>query len=147
MERAMKRLFKGMKLNFYKGFFTKQKMAGMLSSTEMFSLEVIRLLGKPTVGAFAKFINVPLSNATYKINTLIEKGFIKKSKSGKDKREFYLELTEKCNIINLDEARQQKLMDRVEKRLSAHQLKVLEQILIIVDEEIENDILNKELNI
>ena len=147
MERAMKRLFAGMKLNFYRGLYTKQKKTGTLSASEVFSLDVIRLLGKPTIGAFAKFINVPLSNATYKINTLIEKGFIKKSKSEKDKREFYIELTEKCNIINLDESRQPALMDRVEKRLSSHQIKVLEQILTIVDEEIQNDTLNKELNI
>lgn len=144
MERPLWRLFSGMKLNFYKGLFTRQKKTGTLSASEVFSLDVIRLMGRPTIGAFANFINVPLSNATYKINTLIEKGFIRKRKSEKDKREFYLELTEKYANIELDGMRHQAVMERVEKRLSPHQLKVLEQILVIVDEEIANETLNKE---
>ena len=147
MEKSVKHLFKGMKLNFYKRLFTRQKRTGTLSASEVFSLDVIQLMGKPTIGAFAKFINVPLSNATYKINTLIEKGFIRKSKSEKDKREFYLELTEKYANTEFDESKQQLIMERVEKRLSSHQLKVLEQILTIIDEEITNETENKEFNL
>ncbi len=146
MERSVKQLFKGMKLSFYKRLFTRQKKTGSLSASELFSLDVIRLLGRPTIGSFARFINVPLSNATYKINTLIEKGFILKRKSERDKREFYLELTEKCNSFEFDEAQQKAVLDRIEARLSSHQLKVLEQILLIVDEEVTKETVNKELN-
>ncbi len=145
MERSIGKLFRGIRLNFYKGIFTRQKKTDTLSASEIFSLDVIKLMGKPTIGAFAKFINVPLSNATYKINTLIDKGFIQKRKSERDKREFYLELTEKCHSIELDEARQQAVMARVEKRLTSHQLKVLEQVLTIIDEEVTNETLNKEI--
>ena len=139
MNRPLGRILGGIKLNFYKGMFSRQKRTGTLSAAEVLSLDVIRLLGRPTIGTFAKFINVPLSNATYKINTLIEKGFIKKQKSEQDKREFYLELTEKYSNIELDGARQQAIMERVEKRLSPHQLKVMEQVLAILDEEITNE--------
>ncbi len=144
MYKPLAGLLKGIKMSYYKRIFTKDRSKSQLSTNEVFSLDVIRLLGKPTIGAFAKFINVPLSNATYKINMLIEKGFIRKSKSEQDRREFYLELTEKCNGLELDDSRQLAIIQRIEDRLSPHQMKVLEKILEIADEEITNELQFKE---
>lgn len=144
MYKPLSGLLKGIKMSYYKRIFIKDRSKSQLSTNEVFSLDVIRLLGKPTIGAFAKFINVPLSNATYKINMLIEKGFIRKSKSEQDRREFYLELTEKCNGLELDDSRQLAIIQRIEDRLSPHQMKVLEKILEIADEEITNELQFKE---
>lgn len=58
-------------------------------------LEVISALGRPTIGQFAEFVQISRSDATYKINKLVGKGYLYKTKSEVDKREYYLTLTRK----------------------------------------------------
>lgn len=50
---------------------------GSLSAMEAFSIEIIHALGEPTIGRFAEFLNISQSNATYKVNSLIKKGYLK----------------------------------------------------------------------
>ena len=53
-------------------------------------------------------------NATYKVNSLIKKGYVKKVQSDKDKREFYLDVTDRYyRYYNINE----KYLDIVENRL------------------------------
>lgn len=56
--------------------------------------EVIYLLGEPTVKEFADFTQISQSNATYKLNSLIKRGYITKLPSA-DKRETRLSVTPK----------------------------------------------------
>ena len=42
---------------------------GSLTVAEFFSVEVIYLMGKPTVGEFAKTLAISLPNATYKVRS------------------------------------------------------------------------------
>ena len=68
---------------------------GSLSAMEAFSLEMIEMLDKPTVGQFAEFLNISQSNATYKVNSLIRKGYLVRENSDIDRREYHLVLSEK----------------------------------------------------
>ena len=84
------------KLQFYRKVFEKvRERDGSLSAMEAFSLEIIRALGEPTVGQFADFLNISQSNATYKVNSLIRKGYLERANSTTDRREYHLILSEK----------------------------------------------------
>ena len=85
-----------------------------LSATEVYCLEIIDNLGRPTMNEFASFIGISSPNATYKVNSLIKKGYVNKIQSETDKREFFLEVTEKYyKYYNINE----KYLDKVEERL------------------------------
>lgn len=135
----LKKVYSDFKLNFYKSIFAKlQEREGSLTATEAFSLDIIKLLDKPTIGQFARFINVPQSNATYKVASLIKKGYIKKDNSGEDKREFYLELTDKYYGYTRPEHEYlDMLMERISTRCSQEEIALLEKILKTVGTEAE----------
>ena len=55
------------KLHFYRQVFELvRERDGSLSAMEAFSLEVINMLDKPTVGQFAEFLNISQSNAIHR---------------------------------------------------------------------------------
>ena len=88
-----------------------------LTTTEVYCVEIIHNLGKPTIQEFANFIGISSPNATYKVNSLIKKGYVQKVQSDKDKREFYLDVTERYyRYYNINE----KYLDIVENRLKAN---------------------------
>ena len=103
---------------------------------EAFSLEVIEMLGEPTVGRFAEFLNISQSNATYKVNSLIKKGYIERLNSTTDRREYHLKLSEKYyNYIDLMNNYQMEVIERIEKRFSPEELAKFDEILsVMVDE-------------
>ena len=68
---------------------------GSLSAMEAFSIEVIHALHEPTVGQFAEILNISQSNATYKVNNLIKKGYLIRQNSETDRREYHLILSDK----------------------------------------------------
>ncbi len=85
-----------LRLQFYRGVFKiVRERAGSLTAMEVFSLEIIHALGKPTVSEFADFIAISRPAASYKIASLIQKGYIIKESSEEDKREYRLAPTEK----------------------------------------------------
>lgn len=89
-------IYRYLRLKHYQNLFSivKEKL-GSLSATEAFSVEIIYLLGEPTLGEFADFIGISQPNATYKVNSLAAKGYIEKSQSPSDRRECRLVVTEK----------------------------------------------------
>lgn len=85
-----------MKLAFLRRIFDQvREREGSLSAMEAFSVEVIHDLHEPTIREFADFLNISQSNATYKVNSLIKKGYIQKQNSTTDRREYHLILTDK----------------------------------------------------
>lgn len=89
-------IYRYLRLKHYQNLFSivKEKL-GSLSATEAFSVEIIYLLDEPTLGEFADFIGISQPNATYKVNSLAAKGYIEKSQSQNDRREYKLVVTEK----------------------------------------------------
>lgn len=53
------------------------------------------MLGHPTILEYAKYMGISQPNATYKINQLIEKGYLIKEVSKEDKRSYRLQVTKK----------------------------------------------------
>lgn len=66
-----------------------------LSAFEVICMEIITALNEPTVNEFADAAHMSSPNATYRVNCLIKKGYINKKRGETDRREYYLEATEK----------------------------------------------------
>ena len=66
-----------------------------LSAAEAFSVDVIYLLQQPTIKEFADCLGISQPNATYKVNHLIQKGYVEKIPSQEDRREIHLQVTDK----------------------------------------------------
>ena len=66
-----------------------------LSAAEAFAVDVIYLLGQPTIKQFADCLGISQPNATYRVNHLIQKGYVHKTPSQEDRREAHLHVTDK----------------------------------------------------
>ena len=89
-------LYSKFRIHYYQDVFKRINSRELsLTTTEVYCVEIIHNLEKPTIQEFANFIGISSPNATYKVNSLIKKGYVKKVQSDKDKREFYLDVTEK----------------------------------------------------
>lgn len=139
MLEKMLKTFQKLRLEFYRKIFTRvRERDGSLSAMEVFSLEIIYALGRPTIEQFARFIGISQSNATYKVNSLMKKGYIIRQPSQEDGREYNLELSEKFYGYS----------DMLEENVRTITRNVLEQLtpeeIAVIDK--AADILNKELD-
>ena len=104
---------------------------------EAFSLEVIAMLDRPTVGQFAEFLNISQSNATYKVNSLMKKGYLERQNSTTDRREYHLVLSEKFyRYQSLFSNYEHTVMERLEQRLSPEDAKTFDEILRLMSSEL-----------
>ena len=138
LEKNFTEVYEKFELQFFRRVFEKvREREGSLSAMEAFALEVIYLLHEPTVGQFADFLNISQSNATYKVNSLIKKGYIERLNSSTDRREYHLVLSEKFKkYIGLLNSYEQTVMQRAEERLPAEDVKKFDQILRIMSTEL-----------
>lgn len=83
------------KLLLYDKAFNDDGDDDALSAFEVICMEIITALKEPTVNAFADAAHMSSPNATYRVNSLIKKGYINKKRGETDRREYYLEATEK----------------------------------------------------
>ena len=115
MSNPLSEVYGKFRVHYYRDVFNRiQARELSLSAVEVSCVEIIKALTKPTINEFANFINISSPNATYKVNSLIQKGYVVKVQSETDKREYYLDVTEKFyKYWNLSE----KYLDIVEKRL------------------------------
>ena len=96
LSESLSRVMLRMRLGFLrKMFITVQEDSKDLTPMEIFCLEGIETLERPTISQFARFAGISQSNATYRVNCLIRKGYVNRVPSETDRREFHLELTEK----------------------------------------------------
>ena len=96
MEEKFLEVYDKFKLEFFRRIFELvREREGSLSAMEAFSIEVIHALHEPTIGEFAEFLNISQSNATYKVNNLIKKGYLIRQNSEEDRREYHLVLSDK----------------------------------------------------
>ena len=116
MERsALTEVYGKFRVHYYRDVFNRiQNRELSLTTVEAYCVEIIHSLGCPTINEFAGFIGISSPNATYKVNSLIKKGYVKKVQSVTDKREFHLQVTERYyKYWNLSE----KYFEIVEKRI------------------------------
>lgn len=124
-------LYKKFRLMHYKSLFGRVgERDGSLSATEAFSVDAIYLLNEPTIKQFSEYLGISQPNATYKINSLTEKGYVVKVPSSDDKREFHLQVTDK--FFGYLDMRSQFIADAVsslEGKYSEDELEVFEKML------------------
>lgn len=125
------KLYDRFRLMHYKSVFNHIKeREGSLSATEAYSVDVIYLLGNPTIKQFSDYLGISQPNATYKINSLVEKGYIKRIPSDTDKREHNLQVSEKFH--GYYDMQNQRLIDvaqQLESELPPDELKALASLL------------------
>ncbi|MCR5577063.1 MAG: MarR family transcriptional regulator [Oscillospiraceae bacterium] len=129
------------KLQFYRRVFDLvREQDGSLSAMEAFSLEVINMLDQPTVGQFADFLKISQSNATYKVNNLIKKGYLERQNSTCDRREYHLILTEKFHrYMDIYANYERTVMERVVQRIPPEDVECFDRILRIMSAELMNE--------
>ncbi len=140
LEQTFHEVYNRFKFHFYQEIFRElPDREATLSATEAFAVEIIHTLNMPTIGEFANFIHISLPNATYRINSLVKKGYIRKIPSPTDKREIRLQLTDRfyhyynisCNYI-------QRIMSSMTSRLSesecAQFIETMKSMLHIMDD-------------
>ena len=138
LEKNFAEVYEKFELQFFRRIFEQvRERDGSLSAMEAFSLEVIQMLDAPTVGQFADFLNISQSNATYKVNSLIKKGYLERQNSTTDRREYHLILSEKYyNYRDLFANYEQKVMQRIEERFPKEDVECFDRILKVMSDEL-----------
>jgi len=138
VEKSFLEIYDKFKLNFYRSVFDLvRERDGSLSAMEAISLEIINLLDGPTVGQFADFLNISQSNATYKVNNLIKKGYLERQNSQTDRREYHLLLSEKYyNYESLMSSYELQVIERIKQRFSAAELEQFDRTLQVIADEL-----------
>ena len=138
LEKNFAEVYNKFKLQFYRRVFELvRERDGSLSAMEAFSLEVIYMLGQPTVSQFADFLNISQSNATYKVNNLIKKGYLERQNSTVDRREYHLILSEKYfAYMDIYANYELTVMRRVAERFPPEDVAVFDRILQVMSEEL-----------
>ncbi len=130
------------KLHFYRKVFGHfQDREASLTTVETFCMEIIQALGKPTVNEFAGFVQISSPNAAYKVNSLIQKGYLRKIRSKDDRREYHLEPTQKyIDYYNVSYSYLAVVMSRIKERFAAEDVERLEEMLQIISTELMPEI-------
>ena len=138
LQENFSKVYDKFKLQFYRKVFELvRERDGSLSAMEAFSLEVIQMLNTPTVGQFADFLNISQSNATYKVNSLIKKGYLERQNSQLDRREYHLILSEKYyNYIGLLSSYESTVTQRMIDRFLPEDIAKFDEMLRIISQEL-----------
>ncbi len=122
---------------FHRLFGLMRERKTPLSAMEVFSLGIIEMLQSPTIGQFADFLNISQSNATYKVSSLISKGYVIRQNSEKDRREYHLVLAAKYyESMELLNEYEHLVSERIKKRFSAEELAAMDRILTTIYDEL-----------
>ena len=138
LERVFAEVYSKFKLHFYKQVFGRfQDREASLTTVESFCMEIIQALDRPTVNEFASFVQISPPNAAYKVNSLIQKGYLRKVRSKDDRREYHLKVTQKyIDYYNISYSYLSTVVQRVNKRFPKEDVKKLEQMLTIISNEL-----------
>ncbi len=138
MEEYFAEVYAKFKVHFYQEMFSMlSEREATLTTVETLCVEMIYVLGSPTVNEFASFINISAPNAAYKVNSLINKGYIRKVRSEDDKREYHLMVTDKFyKYYNLSTIYVNQVMERIRQRFLPEQLEMISGLLRVISEEL-----------
>ena len=125
------RCYERFRLITYRGLFSLlRERDSSLSAAEAYSVDVIYLLRGPTVKEFADCLGISQPNATYKINHLIQKGYVEKVPSQEDRREIHLKVTEKyMRYWNESSSTMHRAVSILEDRFSQEEMAVFTRML------------------
>ena len=118
------------KKNFYQSMCTNSKE---LTMQEAFSLDIIYMLGTPTIVEYANYMGISQPNATYKVNQMIEKGYLSKTVNLEDKRAYRLQVTDKFLECYRDNDRYiEKSLGDIKNIFTKEEVQLLEKMLVTV---------------
>lgn len=138
LDQAFADVYSKFKLHFYKKVFSRfEDRDANLTTVESFCMEIIHALDGPTINEFASFVQISPPNAAYKVNSLIQKGYLKKIRSKDDRREYYLKPTQKYfDYYNVSYAYLSVMMERIKQRFNEDEVANLERMLWIISGEL-----------
>ena len=138
LEQAFNQVYTKFKLHFYRAVFGRfQEREATLTTVETFCMETILALGQPTINEFSSFMNISPPNAAYKINSLVQKGYVEKRQSQSDKREYHLVVTQKyLDYYNISYSYLNTVMERIQQRFPPEDVAKLESMLEIISQEL-----------
>lgn len=138
LDKAFESVYTKFKLQFYQRIFQRlDAREASLTTMEAFSVEVIDALGAPTISEFAKFVNISVANATYKVQSLIKKGYVRKERSQEDRRESHLYLTERFfDYKRLNVSYMRTVLDRIEERCEPEDVVAFQRVLATISDEL-----------
>ena len=138
LQQSFSEVYTKFKLHFYQEVFSRfQNREASLTAVETFCMEIILALKEPTINEFASFAHISSPNAAYKVNSLIQKGYVEKVQSPHDRREYHLRPTKKyMDYYNISSNYLKEVMDRVLRRFTPEEARQLDRMLRIVGQEL-----------
>ena len=142
LEDSFAEVYTKFKLHFYQEIFSRfQSREATLTAVETFCMEIILALKEPTINEFASFVHISSPNAAYKVNSLIQKGYVEKVQSPHDRREYHLRPTQKyMDYYNISSTYLQEVMGRIKDRFTPEETEQLDHMLQVVSEELMSDV-------
>ncbi|WP_311531859.1 MarR family transcriptional regulator [uncultured Anaerococcus sp.] len=127
-------------INFYTKIYSGfEKREATLTYTESMVVNIIDSLEKPTVNELVKILGISQPNISYKINTLVSKGYVEKVQSKEDGREFILRLTDRFKTYKkIAFSSISEVMDRLEEKLSKEDMDHIFNSLDLIKAEMKN---------
>lgn len=146
LEESFAEVYTKFKLHFYQEIFSRfQSREATLTAVETFCMEIIQALKEPTINEFASFVHISSPNAAYKVNSLIQKGYVEKVQSPYDRREYHLRPTQKyLDYYNISSTYLQEVMGRIKNRFTPEETEQLDHMLHVVGEELMPEVKMKE---
>ena len=138
LKNAFNTVYTKFKIHFFKEIFERfQDREASLTTVEVFCMETIVALGRPTINEFAMFMRISSPNAAYKVNSLIKKGYINKVQSETDRREYHLEVTQKyIDYYSIGAKYTDLVMERICARFSPEECEKMTQMLQVISREL-----------
>lgn len=138
LEESFSQVYTKFKLHFYQEIFSRfQSREASLTAVETFCMEIILALKEPTINEFASFVHISSPNAAYKVNSLIQKGYVEKVQSPHDRREYHLRPTKKyMDYYNISSNYMKEVMERIKSRFTPEEAKQLDWMLQVVGQEL-----------
>ncbi len=139
LDKSIARVYNKFKLHLYGQILRDMtnKEEETLSVQEVVYLELITALRHPTINEFASYAKLSGPNAAYRINRLISKGYVRKTQSPRDKREYHLHATPKYRQ-NYGSAMRyiNTVADRIRDRFSEEDVEKFDGMLRIISSEL-----------
>ncbi|MHB8129822.1 MAG: MarR family transcriptional regulator [Mobilitalea sp.] len=138
LEKEFEKLYFKFRNNYCKNLFSSvNEEKDSLSPTESYCVEAIYLLNRPTVHQFANYVNISQPNATYRISNLISKGYVRKILSLDDRREYFLEVTDKFSKnYGMNSSYNTELMSGIRDKFTKEEVVLLEKMMKKIVQEI-----------
>ena len=126
------------KMHFYKQAFQQSgSKESALTTVETFCMEGIAAMQEPTIAEFAQFMNISTPNAAYKVNSLVQKGYVEKIRSTTDRREYHLRPTQKYrDYDSISYSYLHTVVQRAEKHFPPEDVAKLDAMLTEISKEL-----------